>query len=122
MNRICILKATNELIEFQEGNAPLGTLTQNAINAGHQSIDIEESYTNDSIATILLMYESAAKKIIRLKREADASQRKQDIIDNLPDWQTVNTSIDNISDLDGARIFLKKLARVVYWLAKNTSN
>lgn len=39
--------------------------------------------------------------------------------DNMPDWSTVSDAIDNINDLAGAKVFLKKLSRVVHWLAKN---
>lgn len=38
---------------------------------------------------------------------------------NLRDWVTVESTVDSISDLAGSKAFLKKLARVVYWLAKN---
>ncbi len=120
MNRICILKATNELIEFQEGNASLGTLTRNAINAGHQAIDIEESYTNDDIATVLLTYESAIKRTVRLKRAADLIQRKQDIIDNLPTWQTTKDFIDAAFPDPKQNKVVSGLARVLYWLAKDS--
>jgi hypothetical protein len=50
MNRICINKTTNELIEMQSGgwtenkelaNARLNTLKQNALNAGYAEKDIE---------------------------------------------------------------------------------
>ncbi len=41
------------------------------------------------------------------------------INDNLPEWNTVGNAIDNISNLNEAKVFIRKLARVVYWLAKN---
>lgn len=44
--RVSIRKSTGKLIEFQSGDAPLGTLTQNAINAGILAGDIEEKYIN----------------------------------------------------------------------------
>ncbi|KKL18935.1 hypothetical protein LCGC14_2470550 [marine sediment metagenome] len=49
----------------------------------------------------------------------DADQKKQDIIDNLPSWSQVETNINNISDMDSAKAFILKLARVVYWDVKN---
>ena len=55
-------------------------------------------------------------------QEALQSQRIQEIIDNLPPWLQVSNAVDNISNLAGAKVFLKKLARVVYWLAKNTAD
>jgi len=54
--------------------------------------------------------------------EAERLQRIQDMIDNLPSWAAVETSITNIADLAGAKAVLLKLARVVYWLAKSTKD
>jgi len=47
------------------------------------------------------------------------AQKTKDIIDNLPSWAHVSKAVDNIANLADAKIFLKKLARVTYWLAKN---
>lgn len=55
-----------------------------------------------------------------LIQEALQSQRIQEIIDNLPSWKQVSNYVDKIGNLAEAKGFLKKLARVVYWLAKNT--
>ena len=54
--------------------------------------------------------------------EAERLQMIQDISDNLPSRAAVETVITNIADLAGAKAFLLKLARVVYWLAKNTAD
>jgi len=51
--------------------------------------------------------------------EAEQAQKVQDIITNLPSRAQVETAVNNITDLAGAKAFLLKLARVVYWLAKN---
>lgn len=48
-------------------------------------------------------------------------QKDKDIINNLPDWSTVSNNIDNISNLNEAKIFIKKLSRIVYWLAKDSN-
>ena len=55
-----------------------------------------------------------------LAQEALQSQRIQEIIDNLPSWSQVSDYVDGIGNLAEAKGFLKKLARVVYWLTKNT--
>ena len=47
--------------------------------------------------------------------------RAQAIKENLPTWQQVSDSVDNISNLADAKVFLKKLSRVVYWLAKHSA-
>ena len=51
--------------------------------------------------------------------EAEQAQKAQDIIDNLPSWAHVSTAVDNIANLADAKVFIKKLARITYWLAKN---
>jgi hypothetical protein len=55
-----------------------------------------------------------------LAQETLQAQRVQEIIDNLPSWKQVSNYVDKIGNLAEAKGFLKKLARVVYWLAKNT--
>ena len=47
------------------------------------------------------------------------AQKAQDIIANLPSWAQVETVIDNIANPADAKAFIKKLSRIVYWLAKN---
>ena len=43
-DRVCLEKSTGKLIEYQSGDAPLGTLTKNAVNAGYAESDVEEKY------------------------------------------------------------------------------
>jgi len=57
-----------------------------------------------------------------LTQEALQAQRVQELVGNLPSWLQVSKAVDNISNLADAKAFLKKLARVVYWLAKNTAD
>lgn len=44
------------------------------------------------------------------------------ISDNLPSWEQVETAVNNIGNLADAKAFLRKLARVVYWLAKDKAD
>lgn len=44
--RAAIRKSTGKLIEFQSGDAPLGTLKSNAIKSGIPEDDIEEKYVD----------------------------------------------------------------------------
>lgn len=46
--------------------------------------------------------------------------RENTIETNLPSWSKVSTAVDNISSLAEAKAYIKKLSRVVYWLAKNS--
>lgn len=57
-----------------------------------------------------------------LAKEALQDLRTKELVENLPNWLRVSNAVDNISSLAGAKAFLKKLARVVYWLAKNTAD
>lgn len=57
---------------------------------------------------------------VQVQAEADRLQRIADIAANLPSWAQVETAISNITDLAGAKAFLAKLSRVVYWNTKHT--
>lgn len=46
--RVCLEKVTGKLIEYQSGNAPLGTLIKNAVNGGRLASDVEEKYVSDA--------------------------------------------------------------------------
>ena len=54
------------------------------------------------------------------KINAEMAIREAEIQTNLPSWAQVETACDNISSLAEAKAFIKKLSRVVYWLAKNS--
>ena len=43
-DRVCLEKSTGKLIEYQSGNAELGTLTKNAESSGYKKEDVEEKY------------------------------------------------------------------------------
>jgi len=58
----------------------------------------------------------------KAQQALDAAQKEQDIADRLPSWQQARQAIDNISNLADAKSFLKKLTRVVYWLARNSKD
>ena len=60
----------------------------------------------------------AGKVNARLAEEARIAAKKQAIIDNLPSWAQVDQAVTNISNLADAKAFIRKLARMVYWLAK----
>ena len=48
------------------------------------------------------------------------TQKQQAIIDNLPSWQAVSNAIDAATTIAKLQAIIKKMARVEYWLAKNT--
>ena len=53
-------------------------------------------------------------------REAKPARILAEIVDNLPTWSAINDQIDGITTLAQAKKALKKIARVVYLLAKNS--
>ena len=60
--------------------------------------------------------------IRRVKEHTETELQKiADIETNLPSWDTVSTYINNIDSIPKARAAILKIARVVYWLAKNKS-
>lgn len=59
----------------------------------------------------------------RIAAEVAAMAAKaQAIIDNLPTWQAISDAIDAATTIAAIKIIIKKLARVVYWLAKNQAD
>ena len=72
--RVCLMKDTGELIEFQSGDAPLGVLIQNAINSGYQENDIEEKrVTKEEYVEI---FEEWVLQPLLEKAQAEAEERK----------------------------------------------
>jgi hypothetical protein len=55
----------------------------------------------------------------RLAEEARIVAKQQALIDNLPSWQQVSDAIDSATTIAALKVIVKKIARVVYWLAKN---
>lgn len=70
--------------------------------------------TDAELNVILTEYQTHLTEV-----ENEQQQRVDDIGDNLPNWNQVSASIDNATSVAGLKIIVKKLARVVYWLAKN---
>jgi len=97
----------------------LNTLKQNVINAGYAEADIEVKWIDDA------GYEAAkaedpqwiAEQQAMADKAAAQAAKAQAFLDNLPSWAQVETAVDNIANLADAKAFIKKLARVVYWLA-----
>ena len=71
MDRIAIQKSTNKIIEYQSGDVELGTLTQNAINAGYDEADVEEKYIEYSDYKVLADAEDEATLTYADRRKAE---------------------------------------------------
>ncbi len=46
-------------------------------------------------------------------------EKDQDFIAILPSWQDVDDAITALTAATNVKVFLRKQARIVYWLAKN---
>ena len=119
--RICVRKSDKRIIEMQS-DATEGTLIRNAISGGYSEADIEERAVDEA------GYEAAkaqdpveiAARAAQTAQEAAQEAKAQAFLDNLPSWAAVSSAVDNIANLADAKAFIKKLARVVYWLARGT--
>lgn len=65
-----------------------------------------------------IVYDSAAEQADK----AQVAAKAQAMIDNLPSWAEIEAAIEAVSSLAGMKVIVKKLARVVYWLARNQAN
>ena len=118
---ICILKSTNRIIEMQSG-AVAGTLIKNALAQGYKENDVIEKEVT------LLEYQEALKidpVMIAAEAAAEAAKTLEQtklaaIQENLPDWDTIKTAIENATTIAALKVIITKLARVVYWMAKNS--
>jgi len=63
-----------------------------------------------------------AYEAAKAAQEAAQAAKAQAFLDNLPSWAIVEAAVDNIGSLADAKVFLKKLARVTYWLARDKSD
>jgi hypothetical protein len=50
------------------------------------------------------------------------AQKNADISANLPSWAAVQTAINNANSLADLKAILIKLARIIYWQAKDSAN
>lgn len=120
--RICVEKATNRIIEMHSA-AVEGTLIQNALNAGYTIDQIEEREVTPleyAEARMLDPVYIARQQSLQERREFEAT-KLQEIVSNLHTWQQVSDAIDGVTTIAGLKTVVKKLARVVYLLAKNSA-
>ncbi len=47
-------------------------------------------------------------------------QKDKDIIDNLPSWIITKNAIDSATTMGDFKQIIRKMAKVLYWLAKNS--
>jgi hypothetical protein len=82
----------------------------------------------NTVGAIISNYESLAAGYLQEVALGDQAkvlkeqQKTQAIIDNLPSWSQVDAAVTAIANLAEAKTFIRKLSRVVYWLAKNSAD
>ena len=99
MDRIAIQKSTGNIIEYQSGDSELGTLTQNAINAGYDEADVEEKYISQEDYKTLAdaEYEASLTYAEKRKQEYDKLNQWEMHFDDQRDGTT--TWIDSINEI-----------------------
>ena len=85
-------------------------------------IEVDKEAVKFDVATETLVPLEPGDVTPKMQAELDRQAQAQDIIDNLPSWAQVEDAVAAIANLQDAKIFLRKLARVVYWLAKNSND
>lgn len=86
----------------------------NVVTKKTETISLTPQEETDALARTVVW------KALEMELSAQVAVKAQAFTDNLSSWAAVESTIDNIANLAEAKAFLKKLARVVYWLAKNT--
>jgi DNA-binding GntR family transcriptional regulator len=71
----------------------------------------------ESLAAAYLQAQAQEAQAEALKQQAKA----QAIEDNLPSWQQVSDAIDAATTIAACKVIIKKMARIIYWLAKNSN-
>lgn len=122
--RILVQISTQHILEMQSA-ATAGTLIAND-NGRHPLTDLEERVV-DATGYVLALANDPDYQAQLVAQQAAAIEavtleaaKQTDITTNLPTWAQVATAIDNATTLTALRTIVKKLARVVYWLAKNS--
>lgn len=66
-------------------------------------------------------YQLVDKTPEELAAEAAAAQKLRDIADGLPSWQQVSDAIDAATTIAALKVIIKKMARILYWVVKNSA-
>ena len=119
--RICRVIETKRIIGMQSDATP-GTLIANAFSEfGLLPFQIEELEVDQAgyLAALeedpIVIAANAAEDAVKSKE----NRILQEVIDNLPTWIQVTNAIDVATTVPQLKVIIKKLARVVYLLAKN---
>jgi hypothetical protein len=102
----------NEAAWIAQGNVP-------AKESGDRFILIQgDLVVEDPNKASILAAEAAAAQA-----EADRIAAKvQAIAENLPSWQEIDDAITAATTIAGLKVIIRKMARVLYWLAKDRAD
>jgi hypothetical protein len=88
---------------------------------GYYSFAPEDTTIPGQIAAAIL---ALPEYVVAAAREQDKMKLKAvkelSIETNLPSWQIISDAIDQAATLPALKIIVKKMARVLYWIAKGT--
>jgi len=103
-------------IHWKMTDAPGITIVDGQIRDWPESLGARP--TEEQIAVWVAEYQ-AYKSTADAAEAARIAAKTQALTDNLPSWAQVETTVSNITNLTEAKVYLLKLSRIVYWLAKD---
>ena len=106
----------HEAVYWKTGNAP------GICIVGDEIRDWPESLGKKPDKATIAQWEAeyAVVKLAADQAEADRiAAKEQAIIDNLPSWAVVDQAISDATTIAALKVIVRKLSRVVYWLAKD---
>lgn len=119
--QICKIKATKRIIGMTSDGTADSLIARAKVEFGLEPPDIEVTEVDaagyaaakaEDPVEIAALAETAASQALE-------EAKIQEIFNNLPTWAQVSDSIDSVTTIAGLRGVVKKIARVVYLLAKN---
>ena len=119
--RICKIIATKRIIGMTSDGAAGTLIERAAVEFGLAPPEIEELEVDDAGYLAALAEDPvviAEKQAVQDAVSFEAAKLAE-IADNLPAWQQVSDAIDGVTTIAGLKVVVKKIARIVYLLAKN---
>jgi hypothetical protein len=107
-----VVDAHNEIDWIAQGNVP-------AKESGDRFILIQgDQVVEDPNKASILAAEAAAAQA----ETARIAAKAQAVLDNLPSWQEIDDAITAATTIAGLKVIIRKMARVLYWLAKDKAD
>ena len=108
---------------IERSGQPNELITDKADLASYVTAYDVEAARLDVVAAAELAFYNSPEQVALRQAEADRIAAKaQAFLDNLPSWAQVDQAVTNISNLADAKAFIRKLARLVYWLARDKAD